>query len=130
MGPKRFFSLDTIQTHSIIPPTQVHLDPFLGVNLGGGSCSCCSCYVMFDDVHIDIVNLHKHLGIYLSSSLNWDKQVDEVCLKANRKLSVLRSVKLLSRQTLDVLYKLTVRSFIDYTLPVYCNILTISQYHV
>ena len=40
-------------------------------------------------------------------------------LKANNKLSVLRSVKLLSRKTLDLLYKLTVRSIIDYGLPVY-----------
>ena len=44
-----------------------------------------------------------------------------MCLKANKKLSVLRSVKLLSRQTLDLLYKLTVRSVIDYGLPIYCK---------
>ena len=36
---------------------------------------------------------------------------------------MLRSVKLLSRQTLDLLYKLTVRSVIDYALPVYFNTL-------
>ena len=30
---------------------------------------------------------------------------------------------MLSRQTLDVLYNLTVRSVIDYALPVYCNTL-------
>ena len=62
---------------------------------------------------IDRVNLHIHLGVYLSSSLNWSEQIKEVCLKANRKLSVLRSIKLLSRQTLDLLYKITVRSVID-----------------
>ena len=38
-------------------------------------------------------------------------------------MSVLRSVKLLSRHTLDILYKITVRSVIDYALPVYCNTL-------
>ena len=53
--------------------------------------------------------------------MDWTKQIDGVCLKANRKLSVLRSVKSLSRQTLDILYKLTVRSVIDYALPVYCS---------
>ena len=77
--------------------------------------------LIFGDILIDRVNLHKHLGVYLSSSLDWSKQVDEVCLKANRKLSVLRTVKSLSRQTLDILYKLTVRSVIDYALPVYCS---------
>ena len=40
---------------------------------------------------------------------------------------VLRSVKLLSRQTLDLLYKLTVRSVIDYALPVYCKSLKLSD---
>ena len=75
--------------------------------------------LIFNNKYIDRVNVHKHLGIYLSSSLDWSKQIYEVCLKANRKLSVLRSVRLLSRQTLDLLYKITVRSVIDYALPVY-----------
>ena len=59
----------------------------------------------------------------MTSSLDWSKQVHEMCLKANRKLSVLRSVKFLNRQTLDILYKLTVRSVIDYALPVFYNTL-------
>ena len=59
----------------------------------------------------------------MSSTLDWTKQISEVCLKANRKLAVLRSVKSLSRQTLDRLYELTVRSLIDYALPVYGNTL-------
>ena len=75
--------------------------------------------MIFDNTIIERVNTHKHLGLVLTSSLDWNVQINEVCLKANRKLSVLRSVKLLSRQTLDILYKLTVRSVIDYALPVY-----------
>ena len=75
--------------------------------------------LILNDTYIQRVNVHKHLGLYLSSTLDWSVQVREVCLKANRKLSVLRSVKLLSRQTLDLLYKITVRSVIDYGLPVY-----------
>ena len=79
--------------------------------------------LMFENNYINRVNVHKHLGLYLSSSLDWSEQIKQVCLKANRKLSVLRSVKLLSRQTLDVLYKITVRSVIDYALPVYLKTL-------
>jgi hypothetical protein len=75
--------------------------------------------LVFKDNFIERVNTHKHLGIHLTSSLDWSIQIKEVCLKANRKLSVLRSVKLLSRQTLDLLYKITVRSVIDYGLPIY-----------
>ena len=69
--------------------------------------------LIFDNNYIKRVNVHKHLGLYLSSSLDWSVQIKEVCLKANRKLSVLRNVKLLSRQTLDLLYKITVRSVIS-----------------
>ena len=75
--------------------------------------------LLFNGTFIDRVNTHTHLGLHLTSDLNWSVQIKEVCLKANKKLSVLRSVKLLSRQTLDLLYKLTVRSVIDYGLPVY-----------
>ena len=77
--------------------------------------------LILNDVIIERVNSHRHLGLYLTSSLDWSLQVQQVCLKANRKLSVLRSVKLLNRQTLDLLYKITVRSVIDYALPVYHN---------
>ena len=75
--------------------------------------------LVFGDTYIERVNTHKHLGLILTSSLDFSAQVNEVCLKANRKLSVLRSIKILNRQTLDVLYKLTVRSVIDYAFPVY-----------
>ena len=75
--------------------------------------------LLLNETVIERVNTHKHLGIILTSSLDFSLQVNEVCLKSNRKLSVLRSVKLLNRQTLDILYKLTVRSVTDYALPVY-----------
>ena len=77
--------------------------------------------LIFNDKFIERVNTHKHLGVFFTSSLDWSVQVHEMCLRANRKLSVLRGVKLLNRQTLDILYKLTVRSVVDYALPVYCN---------
>ena len=48
-------------------------------------------------------------------------------MRANRKLSVLRSVKFLKRNTLDLLYKITVRSLIDYALPLYANNLKLSD---
>ena len=83
--------------------------------------------LIFNKTFIDRVNLHKHLGVYLTSNLDWSYQVNESCLKANRKLSVLRSVKFLNRKTLDLLFKVTVRSVIDYALPIYSNNLKISN---
>ena len=44
-----------------------------------------------------------------------------MCLRPNRKLAILRRVKMLKRKTLDLLYKITVRSVIDYSLPLYGN---------
>ena len=44
-----------------------------------------------------------------------------MCLRANRKLSFLRYVNLSNRNTLYILYKLTVRSVVEYALPVFCN---------
>ena len=58
--------------------------------------------LLFDENVIDRVNTHKHLGLILTSTLDFSSQVKEVCLKANQKLSVLRSVNMLSRQTLDL----------------------------
>ena len=83
--------------------------------------------LIFNNTYIDRVNLHKHLGVYLTSNLDWSYQVNESCLRANRKLSVLRSVKFLNRKTLDLLFKVTVRSVIDYALPIYGNNLKISD---
>ena len=45
-----------------------------------------------------------------------------------RKLSILRSVKFLERNSLDLLHKITVtRSIIDYKLPIYSNNLTLAR---
>ena len=68
---------------------------------------------------VERVHEHKHLGIFLSSSLCWSRQVHETCLRANRKLAVLRSVKYLKRSTLDLLYKVCVRSTVEYGLVLY-----------
>ena len=68
---------------------------------------------------IERVHLHKHLGIYIQSNLSWEKQVTSIVKKENLKLSIINSVKGLSRQCLDVLYKLHVRSSIDYGILVF-----------
>ena len=83
--------------------------------------------LIFDENFIDRVNTHRHLGVYLTSNLDWSVQINDICLKANRKLSVLRHVKFLKRNTLDLLYKITVRSIIDYALPVYANNLRLTE---
>ena len=83
--------------------------------------------LIFNNNFIERVNTHRHLGVYLTSNLDWTTQVNDVCLKANRKLSVLRNVKYSKRNTLDLLYKITVRSVIDYALPIYSNNLKLTD---
>ena len=83
--------------------------------------------IIFNQEEINQVSTFQHLGVVFTSNLDWNEQVNFVCLKANRKLGVLRSVKGLSRQTIDILYKLTVRSQIDYGLIIYYNNLTQKQ---
>ena len=83
--------------------------------------------LIFNGVTIERVNLHRHLGVIFQSNLDWTAQINDICIKANRKLSVLRSVRQLSRKTLDLLYKLTVRSLIDYSLPLFANNLKMTE---
>ena len=83
--------------------------------------------VFFNENFINRVNTHRHLGVYLTSNLDWSTQINDICLKANRKLAVLRNVKFLKRNTLDLLYKITVRSVIDYALPSYANNLKLTD---
>ena len=83
--------------------------------------------IIFNNTFVSRVVEHKHLGVWLSASLEWSRQVHETSLKANGKLAVLRSVRFLNRSTLDVLYKLTVRSVIDYSLVLYYHTLSATQ---
>ena len=83
--------------------------------------------LILDDSFITRVHQHRHLGLWLSSTLYWDKQIHSTLLKANGKLAVLRSVKFLDRATLDLLYKLTIRSVLEYGMIVYFHSLTQTQ---
>ena len=76
---------------------------------------------------LDRVGAHKHLGLTIESDLNWNIHLTKVIQHANLKLSILLRVKELDRQTLDMLFKLHVRSVIDYALPVYGPALDKSQ---
>ena len=83
--------------------------------------------VLMDQVVINRVGQHKHPGITLTCNLTWDSQVANVVKQANIKISVLYGVKLLDRRTLDLLYKMNIRSRIDYCLQVYGPALKIQQ---
>ena len=79
--------------------------------------------VVFNSIVVDQVYEHKHLGIWLTPTQCWSRHIQHICMKANSKLAVLRSVRFLSRPVLDVLYKLQIRSVIDYGMIVFFNTL-------
>ena len=65
-------------------------------------------------IYADRVHEHKHLAIYLSSSLSWARQCHEVTLRANRKLAVLRSIRYL-KSLFKVCYRIWSSSILAYT---------------
>ena len=83
--------------------------------------------LQYNNINIERVTTHKHLGIHLSHNLDWSEQIKRVCLKANQKLGILKHIKMLQRHTLDILYKLIVRSVLDYGLPIYFNSLNVAD---
>ena len=45
---------------------------------------------VINDVNLSIVNKHKHLGIWIESSLGWDSHINYIVGKANRVLGLIR----------------------------------------
>ena len=77
--------------------------------------------IYHNDVPVKEVFEHKHLGVILTPTLDWSRHIHEICTKAYWKLSVLRRISQLKRKTLNLMYKLTVRSVIEYALIVIGN---------
>ena len=82
---------------------------------------------MLNSDSIKQVETHKHLGISFPYNLDWSPKVHTVIMKANRKLAVFRRIFYLQRKSLEMLYKVTVRSVIDFALPVYYHSLKMSD---
>ena len=70
--------------------------------------------------NLEICSSAKYLGITISSDLRWNKQVDEVCAKANRTLAFLRrNLRIKSPKLKTMAYFTLVRPIIEYAAPVW-----------
>ena len=58
-------------------------------------------------------------GVILTHNLSWDTHLNSIIKQVNLKLSMIYNVRQLSRRTLDVMYKMHVRSCIDYCIQVF-----------
>merc|ERR1712020_835621 len=83
--------------------------------------------LIFNNTQVGRVKSHKHLGITLTYNLSWDEHLNNIIKQVNIKLSMLHNVRQLSRKTLDSLFKLHVRSCIDYCIQVYGPCLNSTQ---
>ena len=75
--------------------------------------------LIFNNTAVDRVNSHKHLGVILTKNLSWDEHLNSIIKQVNLKLSMIYNVRQLSRRTLDIMFKMHVRSCIDYCIQVF-----------
>ena len=70
-------------------------------------------YRMGDSL-LEEVNHHPYLGVELASDLTWNKHINQITLKANRSLGLLkRNLSSCNRSTKEVAYKVLVCPFLN-----------------
>ena len=76
--------------------------------------------VMYEGNPLDLVEKTKYLGLHLSSDLNWDTHIMEICKQLNYYLHLLRRLKrVLPRDLLMTVYKAYFQSKFDYGISVW-----------
>ena len=79
--------------------------------------------LIFDDIYLQEVEAHKHLGVILANNLSWNLHVNEILSKGYSRLSMLRNVKfILDRKTLQTIYFSFIRPVLEYADAVWDNI--------
>ena len=74
----------------------------------------------FNNVHVHKQEKHKHLGLLLDTKLSFVEHVDEKVNKAYKLIGTLRFLsKHLPLHSLDRIYKMMIRSYVDYCDVIY-----------
>ena len=61
----------------------------------------------------------KHLGFYLDQKMDFNKHINEKISKAQKGISIIKKSYMLPRNAVLTIYKLIVRSHLDYDHIVY-----------
>ena len=75
---------------------------------------------------LEIVDVHKHLGVYISSDNKWNKHIASIIASASKQISYLRKLKyILPIETLSKLYYSYIRPLLEYASEVWngCTII-------
>ena len=78
--------------------------------------------LVFSGTDLKSVTVHKHLGLTFSSDLKWKNHIDDICTRAERRLSQLHALRFkLNRKTLETLYMSYIRPIVEYSDVVFTN---------
>ena len=71
--------------------------------------------LFFNNVQIDEVESHRHLGILLNNKLSWHQHTDNIVTQARKRLDILHRMRYkLDRKALETLYFAFVRPLLEY----------------
>ena len=71
--------------------------------------------LVFGGIALQEVDSFKHLGITLQNDILWDKHIDNIWNRANKKLNILFALKYkLDRKTLEIMYFSFIRPLLEY----------------
>ena len=78
--------------------------------------------LLFDDTQLGEVKQNKHLGLLLSDDLSWSAHINDICIKANKRIDILCRLKnILDRRSLEIMYNSFVSPIIEYGNVVWPN---------
>ena len=79
-------------------------------------------YLLFDNVQIQFVDYHKHLGLTFSSNGKWHDHINNISKSASKLLGMMRSLKLrLKREPLNQISISFFRPILEYASAVWDN---------
>ena len=78
--------------------------------------------LLFDDVLIDFVDQHKHLGVTLINNGKWQNHIENILASASKVIGIMRKLKYtFSRTALNQIYISYARPILEYSSIVWDN---------
>ena len=92
--------------------------------------------LMFKGQPIEEVNSHMYLGLRFSNNLRWKAHINDVSLKARKKLNFMSPLKMkVDRRSLEIMYRSFVQPSMEYAIVVWggsydCDIMKLESIHL